>query len=310
LLVKLRKSVHGILERAAFRKRERERYSRRTPLRLASQAQLIEDDIKHHADVEGVAVVDDGFIERMASARDKVAATAAKYSYAGYAVTAYFLLAILSVDIEISAFGVTLKRVAGLNELLLIGSAITGALAIWHRVRVISLDAAIKAAIDLRHEGPIRYTYGAAFLPSQHVNMFNPNYSPHLVWSPWKQRFVMGTSIIALLFIFSALFASMGFRIYAAYWVWSTPSTPNGLLRIAILIAPVVDMAALAYGMMYFLPLPHRDYFLDNQAVALRERYPEAADTLLSELYDEGIRDRIALEEAGHMPPRNVKGPT
>lgn len=279
-------------------------------MRLASQAQLIEDDIKHHADVEGMAVVDDGFIERMASARDKVAAIAAKYSYAGYAVTAYFLLAILSVDIEISAFGVTLKRVAGLNELLLIGSAVTGALAVWHRVRVISLDAAIKAAIDLKHEEPIRYIYSAAFLPSNHVNIFNPNYSPYLVWSPWKQKFVMGTSIIALIFIFSSLFAAMGFRIYAAYWVWSAPSTQNGLLRIATLIAPIMDLAALAYGMMYFLPLPHRDYFLDNQAVALRDRYPEAADRLLSELYDEGIRDRMALEEAGHMPPRDVGGST
>ena len=299
--------VSGIRPRAAFRARERRRYNARTPLRWASQGQLIEADIRLHVEVEGSSIVDEDFVDRMSSARDKVASTASKISYAGYAVSAYFLLAILSVNLDISVFGVTLKRVAGLNELLLIGSAIAGALATWHRVRAMTLDAAIKAAIGLRHEGPLKYVYQAAFLPSEYMAVFTPNYSPHLIWSPWKQRFVTATSIIALIFIFGALAVATGFRLYAAYWVWSAPSTDNVFLRISVLLAPLVDLASVSYGLMYFLPLPHRDYFLDNKVVWLREFYPADADRLLGYLYDESVRDRMRLEEDGHLRPRRAK---
>lgn len=295
--------ARGVSSRMAFHARERRRYNIRTPLRWASQAQLIEADIGDHVDVEGRSVLDDGFVERMADAREKVASTAAKYSYASYAVTAYFLLAILAVDLDISAFGVTLKRVAGLNELLLIGSAFTGALGTWHRVRVITLDAAIKTAINIQHQGPIRYVYGAAFLPSEHVAVFTPNYSPHLIWSPWKQRFVMYTSIVAVIFIFGALAAITGFRLYTAYWVWSSPSTENTILRLGILVAPLLDLVTVAYGMMYFLPLPHRDYFLDNKVMWLEDRYPDDATKLREHLYGESVTDRMKMEEAGHLPP-------
>lgn len=287
----------------AYRLRERRRFKRNFPTRWLSQDRLVQDDLDAHAELEGSASVGDDFLATMAGARDAYVKAALRYRTASLAITGYFLLAVLSIDMPVSAFGIVLERVSGLNELLLISSAILGAFSSFHASKTATLESAIKAVINLKYKPPLLNFYRTAYLPNEYSFLFYPSYSPHLVWDPLKIKHAAASTIAALTFIFVALICMFAFRGYVTWWVWSSPTSENLLLKAAIWIAPVLDLGSFLFLIAYIVPLPHRDYFKLQQLGALEDLYPADFSKLQSDMYDDGTADRTRLREAGFLPP-------
>ena len=284
-------------------RRERRRFGRNFPTRWLSQDSLVSDDLAAHVEVEGKEAVGPDFLERMVGARDAAVKKASMFRTASISITAYFLLAILSIDLPISVFGVSLVRVGGLNELLLISSSIMGAFAAFYASKTATLEAAIKAAININYKPPMANFYRAAYLPNDYAFLFYPTYSPHLVWGALKLKHSFASIAAALVFIFAVLVSVLVFRAYVTWWVWSSPSTENLLLNTLIWLSPLLDVASFLFLLPYIVPMPHRDYFKLHQLEALKDYYPAAAMTLKAELYDEGSMDRIRLRNEGFLPP-------
>lgn len=288
----------------AYRWREARRQRKNFPIRWLSQGRLIHDDLIDHGDVEGAPVPNAEQLTLWCEQRDKAKESAAKLHAAGYAITAYFILTYFAIDIPISIFGVELKKVPGLNELLLIVSATMTAMSFQSLLRANVLEAGIKAAISAETNGPLVYMQRVALLPSEFLPFYNPFYSPHLVWSKTKIHIFKVFIAVALLLIFSLLIGAIIVRYYIYWWVLQNPSIESPILQTGAFLAIVVDILITLGALMYLLPLPHKDYFLLHQLESLKPVFPKEAAKLSDRLYSESVRDWLLLDEMGYRPPK------
>jgi hypothetical protein len=284
-------------------RREAKRHRNNFPIRWLSQGRLIHDDLVDHADVEGCAVPDSKKLALWCEQRDKAKESAAKLHSAGYAITAYFILTYFAIDMPISVFGVELKKVPGLNELLLIASTTLTVMSVQSLLRANVLEAGIKAAISAETSGPLAYMQRAALLPSEFLPFYSPFYSPHIVWSKTKIRISRVFIVLAVILVICLMIGAITMRYYIYWWVLQNPSIESPILQTGALLAIVVDILVTLGALMYFLPLPHEDFFLLHQLESLKHVFPEDAARLSDQLYSESVRDWIHLDEKGYRPP-------
>jgi hypothetical protein len=170
----------------AFYWRQQREQRRITPIRWLSSGGLLEEDLESSFG-EIKNQLDPKFIEDFAKARDDTLSLIKKQMFVSLAIFVFLAANALSVALDFSIAGFSLKTAPGVPEALLLISNLLACYTLILQGNCALLDTAIRAAIKHFIPEELRSLYLVRFFPHENTGSYRPFNLPHVIPTRFTQ---------------------------------------------------------------------------------------------------------------------------
>jgi hypothetical protein len=285
----------------AYTWRRRKLWREVVPRLWLSQGKLLSLDLEMFED-QDPKIIDRKFIDDFAKARDETLATIKKQIIISALIFLFLLSNYLSLGLDISIAGFSLRYTPGIPEGLLLISNLLSCYTLVLQGNCYLLDAAIKFAIKKAIPEELRTTFLIRYFPHENIGGFQTFNLPHITPTKITSKITSWTLklfLILLCITVLAYTACYFFLLIHHLWI-----KPNFGIWSHILLAYLLlcGLGAFLYSVLTRFPLPYDDYTTNNEIELLQQINPQAHRIRLRELYSKLNDARREMERLGYWP--------
>lgn len=276
----------------AARKARAESWRRNFPRFWTTVPKIIADDVIEFSrwdDAEGF--VGREMIEFLIARRDHLGTILRRLQAMGLLISMFFLAGLLSIDADLSFFGLTLKGRNGILEVLLFLSATAGILAGLIEQKRVQISAAIIGAVRAKIPDQLQSIYISSAMDDD----FNTAYTSYVTGTyitPTKLNTYISLTAPLIMLVMLVTWAVVSIVIHLAVILelWSKPGLPWIWTYLVICYVILSDIAAVACAWSARLPLPFRDWSKNKTLEILEQLNAAEYWRLMDEIYSPLIK--------------------
>lgn len=287
----------------AYKRRERAEQNKITPTLWLSPAQIISMDLELYATDEGKEKLDLKLLDDLAKSRDEALSAVKRQTILTFVVFLFLLANYLSIKLDMSVGGFSLKYEAGIPEGLLLLTNLMNAYTLIVQSNVYVLESAMKFLIGHIVPLEMRQLYYVRYFTHENYGSYYPTNLPHITPKSVTSFVRINTgrvfivALIPFLLLYFACYAALAIDIWqkAALGIWSK-------------LFAVFFFCSWLYGLAFAastrFKMPYRDYTINHELELLQEHNPERHRERLHEVFGQLNADRRDMEERGYLKPR------
>ncbi len=283
-----------------FKRRRAARARKRIPIRWLTHWRLVSDELKLMYEIEPKKF-NEKFLEKNLQTYEAIKQSNFKLALLQFSIIIFLILSTFEIDLPLTAFGFKLTTTPGLNELLIVLVSVITASTIGKSISIITLLSTIRTLVPIIYKNEFTYFYMLNSNVDDMPAYFRPSLSPHIVWAKITS---FASSFMVLFLVAKTLIvlgASIVWRYFVYIEIWTNPTISAQLAKSTVSISIILDVASLVVVMIYVIPMPHRDYLV-NQTMELAEQMGlEAKNQALQDIYGEDLDDEADMIVKGYI---------
>jgi len=284
----------------AYLRRRRRDWAKIVPPLWISPAELIRRDLDLYVTDEGKGKIDGKFIDDLVKSRDETLAIVKKQIIISLLIFLFLFSNYLSIGIDMSIGGFSLKYAKGIPEGLLLISNLLSVYTMILQSNVHLMDVAIRYLVHSALPSELQQLYLIRYFSHENFGTYTPFNLPHITESPITSSLRKYTALIFLLFLVPTY--CIYFYCYALLVVdlWSAAQLGIWSKAIAAYIA-TSSVVAILFLTITRLKLRYLDYTVNNEIELLKQVAPERVNARLQEIYGEINADRARMIQRGYL---------
>jgi hypothetical protein len=285
---------------AAYQRRRRRDQNEIIPPLWISPSELISRDLDLYVTDEGKNKIDGKFIDDLVRSRDETLAIIKKQIIISSLIFLFLFSNYLSIGIDISIGGFSLKYAKGIPEGLLLISSLLSVYTLLLQSNVYLMDAAIKFFIRTVLPAELQQLYLIRYFSHENFGGYAPFNLPHITQSPMTSSLKKYTAFACLLLLVPTYFIYFYCYVLLIVDLWSAARVGIWSKAIAAYITASGVVGAL-FLIITRLKLRYLDYTVNNEIELLKQVAPERVNARLQEIYGKINADRAQMIKRGYL---------
>lgn len=283
-----------------FRWLEFRTFRKLAPTRWLSSGELIALDLENLEDQAAESFFTEARLSELADARDKLREKTVSGNRINLTVFVFLLAQYVSIELDVSIFGVSIKKAPGVTESLLCFLILSEFLISILSRNEYLLESTMKVIIQKITPPELKSIRYTEFFPMEQFGPYQPFNIPQIIPNAFMRAANINTAVFYLIAVLTpAAFLFYAGHIALIYNLWSQPQLGSLSKFLAVYLFMVLAINA-AYALLVRVRMPYRDW-THNQVIELtRQFHPGDLGKRYEEAWGELHRERRRLLDLGY----------
>lgn len=283
-----------------FKWLEWRRFRTLVPTRWFSSGELIRHDLENLEGEIAKRFFNEENLQLLSSARDSLSAKIISANRLILTVFVFLIAQYVSIELDVSIFGVSIKKAPGVTEALLCFLILSEFMvSIVDRTKYF-IESTMKIVIDKITPPEIIGLVRSRYFPFEQFGPYQPFNLPHIVPNAFLRFTNINTAIFYLIAIIApALFLFYAGHILLIYNMWAQPQLGkiSKLLSVYLFFVLILNIV---YSLLVRVRMPYRDWS-HNQLIELTKQFhPQFLPQHYDEAWGDLSRERRRLLDLGY----------
>ena len=296
---------------ARFRLLERRDHRRRNPTKWHSSGELIAEDLAHYEGEGADAFFTYEKLKELANSRDKQAERIQANNRLNFTILVFLIAQYVSIEMNISVFGVSIKKAPGVTEALLTFLILNELFVSVQARNQYIIESTIKFLINKTVDPEIKNITLAQYIPNEQFGPYVPYNLPFLIGTKLFNNLTIYSSVLFLgLVIFPAIFFFIASHIALIQNLWSAPQFGWWSKALCIYLYTVLALSWV-YAALVRIRMPRTDWSFNSFMALTKQLHPHQYDQHLEAEFGPVNSERRRLSALGYsvgiQDPDDVK---
>jgi hypothetical protein len=285
----------------AFKWHEWRHYGKVVPTHWLTSGEMIARDLEYFDEQGADSFFRQETLDGFASSRDSLNEKILAQSRINFTVFLFLMAQYVSIELDLSVFGIQIKKAPGVTEALLCFLLVSETINLMRSRSLYFIESTMHSIIQRITPIEVRPLVLSKYFPLEQFGPYIPFNLPHM--SPYKAVSLVNVQsaiFILLAVIMPLLLIYCYAHIVLIYNVWLQGSL--GLLsRIIAIYLFSLFAFNIIYAMLFRIRMPYRDFSNNHFIELTRQYHPKLVSRRLDETWGVLSRERIRLIELGYL---------